>query len=134
MERNKIPWLYRPAIISERIENQAEKVERMNAKAQKCTANYSGMPGGGTRSHDSRYDIVASLITEKEKLKRLNMAYVNAVHEFYSMVVPLTKDESDVLTYKHINGFGWRRISRVMHYSTGKVRRIYKRAIEHLMT
>ena len=94
MEVEKI--LARPRRIRARMEEQRERVDRLEAFAQRCTSSWSDTPGG--HGGDARYDAVAKLVEERKKLLGLAASYQDALWAVNDLIERLPKERMQQVT------------------------------------
>ena len=129
MEVEKI--LARPRRIRARMEEQRERVERLEAFAQRCTSSWSDTPGG--HGGDARYDAVAKLVEERKKLLGLAASYQDALWAVNDLIDRLPKERmQQAVKLRALDELSWRKAGREMGISPRSARRWYIRAVAGL--
>lgn len=126
MEVEKI--LARPRRIRARMEEQRERVDRLEAFAQRCTSSWSDTPGG--HGGDARYDAVAKLVGERAKLDALEEALALACIDAIDWIGRLQSERlRRAAQMRSLDSLSWRQIGRRMGVSPRTVMRWYDQAI-----
>ena len=120
--------LSRPRRLRLRIEEQRERIARLEARAQHCTSNWSGVPGRSVS--DARYDAVAKLVSERAKLDALEEARALACMEAMDWIGRLESDRlRRTAQLRSMDELSWRQIGRRMGVSPRTAMRWYDQAI-----
>lgn len=129
MEVEKI--LSYPRKIRARMEEQRERVERLEAFTQRCTSSWSETPG--ERGGDARYDAVAKLVGERKKLLGLAASYQDALWAVNDLIERLPKERMrQAVRLRALDELSWRKAGWEMGISPRSARRWYIRAVAWL--
>lgn len=116
------------------IEALRERAAHYRDLATHITASYSATGGGqgGTRSKVE--DNVLKIVELEEQMRERIEAYADAVREVESAIDAVEDvKERQVLRYRFINGWSWRRIASKMHYDSSWVYRIGCQGMRHVV-
>lgn len=95
-----------------KVEDQHERVLRLDARCQKMTASYSDQPCGGGGNKDSE-ELKVRLTEERDKLAAMMLELTNAETEVEAFLDALPDEEQAcILRLRYVSCLGWRRVRR----------------------
>lgn len=118
-----------------RIKALLERQRRYRELAERRTAVYRDTPGGGQR-HVSPVEEYATKIIdlEREIVRRID-EYADLTREVEAAIDRIGDDRyRDVLRFRYINGWGWEKIAREMHYELRWLHYLHGRALQEFRT
>ncbi|HIS92756.1 MAG TPA: hypothetical protein IAA84_07025 [Candidatus Alectryocaccomicrobium excrementavium] len=109
-----------------RIKALLERQRRYRELAERRTAVYRDMPGGGQRHVSSVEEYATKIIDlEREIVRRID-EYADLTREVEAAIDRIGDDRyRDILRFRYVNGWGWERIAQEMHYDERWVRRLH---------
>ena len=115
-----------------RINALTEARARLRAVVTRATASYSGMPGGSANG-DRMLSYMERLEEIDRQLQELAGEYLDlksgAIDAIRSLGNPRYRD---VLTFRYVNGWTWRKIARTLYCDVSTARRWHAAALREL--
>lgn len=109
-----------------RINALIERQQRYRELAQRRTAVYRDMPGGGRRCSSSVEEYVAKIVDLEHEIDLRIDEYVDLTREIEAVIERVGDDRHrDILRYRYINGWSWEKIAREMHYDRRQITRLH---------
>ena len=104
-----------------RIKALLERQRRYRELAERRTAVYRDMPGGGQRHVSSVEEYATKIIDlEREIVRRID-EYADLTREVEAAIDRIGDDRyRDILRFRYVNGWGWEKIAEAMGYSDMK--------------
>ena len=116
-----------------RINALIERQQRYREFAQRRTAVYRDIPGGGRRCSSSVEEYVAKIIDLEREIDRRIDEYVDLTREIEAVIDSVGDDRyRDVLRYRYINGWNWERIAQEMHFDVKWLYKMHGRALQEI--
>lgn len=116
-----------------RINALVERQRRCRELAERRTAVYRDTPGGGRRCSSSVEEYVAKIIDLEREIDRRIDEYVGLTREIEAAIDRIDDDRyRDILRFRYVNGWGWERIAREMHYELRWIYRLHGRALREI--
>ena len=116
-----------------RINAMIERQQRYRELAQRRTAVYRYIPGGGRRCSSSVDEYVAKIVDLEHEIDRRIDEYVDLTREIEAAIDRIGDDRyRDILRYRYVNGWSWEKIAQEMHYDERWVRRLHGWALLRL--
>ena len=116
-----------------RIDSNVEHLASLESAAQKITAAYKAVPGGGGPG-SGRAEVVSQIIQLQKYIKAESKRLQEELQLVQFMINSLDGvQERIVLNYRYINGKTFEEIADKMHYDIRQVTRIHGRALKKLV-
>jgi hypothetical protein len=117
---------------NDNIERINKLLEVIRSRAEKMTANYSDVPGGG-HNPDSRADTIAKLVDTERKQQEAVRRWCDAIAEVQVVISWLDNyTERSILEHKYINCEDWITISFTLNYSLPYLYELHGKALMKL--
>ena len=116
-----------------RIKALIERQRRYRELAERRTAVYRDTLGGGQRRVSSVEEYAVKIVDlEREIVQRID-EYAGLTREIEMAIDRIDDDRyRDILKFRYINGWGWERIAREMHYDVKWLYKMHGRALQRI--
>ena len=113
-----------------RINALIERQQRYRELAERRTAIYRDIPGGGRRCSSSVEEYVVKIIDLEREIDRRIDEYVDLTREIEAVIDSVGDDRyRDILRYRYLNGWSWEKIAQEMHYDRRQITRLHGLAL-----
>lgn len=113
-----------------RVEALEERIARLRSRAERMTARYGAAPGGSGRNAGLEAGVAKIVDLERELTRRV-AAYAELIAGIERAIdaVPDPR-QRDLLKFRYLNGWSWRKIAREMHLSEDRVWHLHGEALK----
>ena len=115
----------------ERIGRIRLRIRALEDEVTRVTVRLDAVPGGGGQS-DRIAGAVAQIVDLQEKLLRRIGRLEAARQELEDLIDELPPQQRDVLYARYVEGKGWNRVARELHYDARYVFKIHRAALQRL--
>lgn len=116
-----------------RIDSNIEHLQQLRSQAQRITATYKAVPGGGGYG-SGRTEVIAQIGQLEDRVKADSERLQEELVRVQFMIDSLENfQERIVLQYKYVNGWTFERIATKMRYDVRHVKRLHKNALKKLV-
>ena len=116
-----------------RLEALEERRRHYEDLATNATAHYRAGPGGGTRRVSSVEEYAVKLADLSRDMAARADIYAEALRDIEAAIDAIDDPvKRDVLKLRYLNGWGWGRIGRALHYTESWLYTIHGRALRAL--
>ena len=125
----KKQWLGRYTVISRRLWEKSEQIERLYSLETKITPTLSDMPKGG--GSENKIEIITERIEDIRKQIAAELGQLLAVRNEIETAIQNVKDESfrELLELRYIGGFTWEQVAVRMNYTFRNITYMHGRAL-----
>lgn len=109
----------------------AERMETIRSSVMLSSPSLDGMPHGGAY-HDRMAEYVAKLDAIQWEYAKLETQLQTEIMRIESEVRTLKPNQCAVIWMRYIDGMGWKRIARELHYERTRVFELHKEGLEIL--
>lgn len=123
-------YLWQALNMQTRLDALQERRRRYEDLATSATAHYRSGPGG-TRRVSSVEEYAVKMADLSEEMQIRANIYAEALKEIEAAIdaVP-NQTHRDLLRYRYLNGWRWRKIGKAMHYSQDYLYQMHRRAVQ----
>lgn len=119
--------------IEKEIAVKSERIERLRALAEKCTAHYGERGARGSGAPDRRAEIVARIVDMQDSLRDEVSALLDRQYDAADAISLLPDPRMRVLMEaRYVSGASWRAIAELMGCDLRQVYRTHDRALKIL--
>lgn len=113
-----------------RIKALLERQRRYRELAERRTAVYRDMPGGGKKRVSPVEEYAVKIVDLEREIGRRIDEYADLTREIETAIDKVGDDRyRDILRFRYVNGWGWERIAREMHYDRRQITRLHGLAL-----
>lgn len=113
-----------------RIKALLERQRRYQELAERRTAVYRDMPGGGKKRVSPVEEYAVKIVDLEREIGRRIDEYADLTREIETAIDKVGDDRyRDILRFRYVNGWGWERIAREMHYDRRQITRLHGLAL-----
>lgn len=123
-------WLNRARWLDKQIDAKVEQVAGLRDKIRRCTGSISAASGSGRKDWT---DAMAQLTVLEDQINADINQLIRARMEIREAIARLPTDEMRLLMeLRYLNGRGWRRIAREMHFDESHIYRLHDMALNSI--
>ena len=116
-----------------RIKALLERQRRYRELAERRTAVYRDMPGGGKKRVSPVEEYAVKIVDLEREIGRRIDEYVDLTREIEAVIDKVGDDRyRDILRFRYVNGWSWERIAREMHYDVKWLYKMHGRALQKI--